>query len=361
MPSFIDEATIKIQGGNGGDGIVSFRHEKYIPKGGPDGGDGGRGGSVYLQADTNINTLSHFRQKKKYLASAGERGGKSNKHGKSGPDLTIKIPVGTIVKAEQEDGQEQIYDLSQPGQIVMVAKGGNGGKGNARFATSTQRRPTKSTPGQAGQLITANLELKLLADIGLVGLPNAGKSTLLANLTSANPKIGSYPFTTLEPNLGVAHYHDKEIIFADIPGLIEGASQGKGLGDQFLRHVERTKAIFHLISLDPDEGDPWARYQVIQNELKAFNPALAEKHTVTLLTKADMVDEESIQQTASMFSSKGIEVISVNILSEIDRQKILKEALAIADDHRQKKSEGSENEEVTTYRLADLPQKFRKG
>jgi GTP-binding protein len=359
MPSFIDEAIIDIAAGNGGDGVVSFRHEKYIPKGGPDGGDGGKGGSIYFQADANYNTLYHLRYKKKFAAPVGERGSKSNQHGKSGQDITIKVPVGTII-AGHISGAEQRIDLHTDGQTVLIAKGGNGGKGNARFANSTQQRPTKSTPGKPGEALVASLELKLLADIGLVGLPNAGKSTLLADLTTANPKIGSYPFTTLEPNLGVAHYYDREVVIADIPGLIDGASTGKGLGDQFLRHIERTKLLFHVLSLDPNEGDMWQRYVVIEKELSSFNIELSQKSTMVLLTKVDLVDTQTVEQAIKLFSRKGIRVIERDILSEENALEILKQALAIIDTEKQNAPKEEIAEIVPTYTLQTLPQRFAK-
>lgn len=358
MPSFIDEATIEIKAGDGGPGVVSFRHEKYIPKGGPDGGDGGDGGSVYIQADANISTLAHFRYQKKLAATPGERGSGSNKHGKNGHDITILVPVGTLIKARYDDGTVKDLDLQQVGETICIAKGGRGGKGNARFATSTQRRPTKSTPGQPGQHLEAEVELKLLADIGLVGLPNAGKSTLLAQLTNANPKIGSYPFTTLEPNLGVASYKGQEMVFADIPGLIEGASQGKGLGDQFLKHVERSKALFHLISLDPSEGDLWQRYQTIKQELENYNTSISQKDTTVLLTKSDLVDQDVVDQAVAEFSKKGIKVIVVNNMSEIDKQTLLKNALAVISKNQQKAPIEPTKPLVPTYTIDDLPGSF---
>jgi GTP-binding protein len=357
MPSFIDEATIEVKAGDGGEGIVSFRHEKYVPKGGPDGGDGGRGGSVYLQADTNLNTLAQFRQKKKFVAQPGQKGSKSNKHGKSGEDLTIKVPVGTIANV-QEAGETEVIDLKEEGQVVRVAVGGQGGKGNARFATSTQRRPTKSTPGQPGQAVVLNLELKLLADIGFVGLPNAGKSTLLARLTDANPKIGNYPFTTTEPNLGVTVYQGQEIVFADIPGLIEGASLGKGLGDQFLKHIVRTKALFQLVSLDPLDEDPWHSYQTVQKELDEFNPELSRKVTTVLLTKADTLDAGKISEIKKKFSSIEIEVIIVNILSEVDIRLILNRSLAVLSNQPKSSKKEADQKEVNVYTLDDLPRRF---
>jgi GTP-binding protein len=360
MPSFIDEATIELRGGDGGDGTVSFRHEKYIPHGGPDGGDGGDGGSLYLEADSNINTLYHFRFQKKFPAPSGERGGKSNKHGKSGQDMTIKVPIGTLVVATRSDGTVKKYDLQHKGHSILVAKGGKGGKGNARFATSTQQRPTKSTPGQPGEVLMAQMELKLLADIGLVGLPNAGKSTLLAELTTARPKIGSYPFTTLEPNLGVARYYDREVVLADIPGLIEGASAGKGLGDQFLKHIERTKVLFHVLSLDPQDGDIVDRFEIIQNELKAFNPELADKHTIMLLTKADLVDTDFVNQAKDKFSNMGMEVIVSNILSEENAQTILSQALAIIDKSKQLTEVEPSGPALVTYTIDNLPQINKK-
>ncbi len=360
MPSFIDEASVTIAGGKGGDGTVSFRHEKYVPKGGPDGGDGGRGGSVIFQADSNLNTLYHFRYTKKFSAPDGQKGGKNNKQGKSGEDIIVKVPIGTLISVRDEQGIAKTYDLSTKGQSITIAKGGAGGKGNARFPTSTQQRPTKSTPGQPGEAFECELELKLLADIGLVGLPNAGKSSLLDALTTASPKIGNYPFTTLQPNLGVATYHDQEIVIADIPGLIEGASQGKGLGDQFLRHIERTKVLWHLISLDPDEEDAMDRYASINNELAAFSRDLPQKPTIIILTKSDLVDQKTINNVVKKFSKVCNRVIPCTILSEENHEKLFIESLAIIKEEQQKESIVEDEPKPRVYTLEDLPQRFTK-
>jgi GTP-binding protein len=307
-----------------------------------------------------VNTLSHFRHKKKIAAHPGERGVKSNKQGKSGEDITISVPVGTIVTAIVEgSGERRVIDLKQSGQTVIVASGGRGGRGNARYATPVQQRPTKSTPGTPGETVTAFLELKLLDDIGLVGLPNAGKSTLLTLLTSATPRIGSYPFTTLEPNLGVAHVSGQEIVLADLPGLIEGASTGKGLGDQFLKHIQRTAALYHLVSLDPADGEPWSSYTTIREELARFDPALANKPYVVLLTKVDIVDPSRVREIAEMFSNEKIEALTVNILSEEDRYKILTRALALKTDYAQVDEYEESEPEIPTYTLENLPHKFK--
>lgn len=356
MSSFVDEATITIKAGDGGDGVVSFRHEKYVPKGGPDGGDGGDGGDVYLRSDSNLNTLSQFRFKKKYGAEPGTRGQNANKRGKDGQDITILVPVGTIVRWVDGEFTGKVVDLAVNGQSLLAAAGGKGGKGNARFATSTQQRPTKSTPGLPGAEATLQLELKLLADIGIVGLPNAGKSTLLSQITTADPKIGNYPFTTLHPNLGIGQIHGQDIVFADIPGLISGASEGKGLGDQFLRHIERTKSLFHLVSLDPNDGDPWQNYTTVLHELGQFKPSLVDKDTIVLLTKVDIVTEKEVEQAVNEFSKHGIKVIPVNIFSDNDRKKILTLAKERVDLFQPDLAPPTES--VRTYTLKDLPRRF---
>lgn len=285
---FVDTAKVFVQAGRGGDGAVSFRHEIYVDKGGPDGGDGGRGGDVIFVATENLNTLIDFRYKPELKADPGQSGAKRDRHGKSGAPLRVKVPMGTLVK---RDG-EIIADLTEDGQEVIVAKGGDGGYGNAHFKSSVRQAPRVAEKGEPGDTFEAELELKLLADVGLVGFPNAGKSTFLSVVSNARPEIADYAFTTLTPNLGVADVDDGSLLIADIPGLIEGASEGKGLGDAFLRHVERTAVILHLI--DAYSDDIAQAYKTIRHELSAYSDELADRPEVIALTKIEGLDDELI-------------------------------------------------------------------
>jgi GTP-binding protein len=287
---FIDQATIYVRSGKGGDGAVHFRREKYVPRGGPDGGDGGKGGDVVLEVYKTLNTLSSFRQKSRFPAQDGANGAKQNMTGRSAKELVVLVPPGTIVY--DDDTGEVLGDLVEPGQRLTVAVGGRGGRGNARFATSVNRVPKIAERGEPGQERNLRLELKLIADIGIVGVPNAGKSTLLSVVTSAKPKIASYPFTTLEPNLGVAVL-DEEItlVLADIPGLIEGAHKGVGLGHDFLRHIQRTRVLIHL--LDGMAEDPISDFAQINTELALFDPLLASKPQIVVLNKLDLPDVQA--------------------------------------------------------------------
>ena len=292
---FIDEATISVAAGSGGDGVVAWRREKYVPMGGPAGGDGGRGGNVFLEATPNLSTLVDFRFKKLIAAESGNAGSSSNKSGKSGPDLVIPVPVGTLayrstIDAEGNTGPERLFaDLSAPGERVLVAKGGRYGQGNQHFATSARQAPHFAEKGQPGERCVVRLELKLLADAGLVGLPNAGKSTLLSVVSAARPKVADYPFTTLEPQLGVVRMGvDESFVMVDVPGLIEGASEGAGLGDRFLRHVERTRVLIHLIDGERTREELLIDKATIENELRAWNPALIEKPLIPVITKIDL-------------------------------------------------------------------------
>lgn len=280
----IDQAEIYVRSGKGGDGMVHFHREKYVPRGGPDGGDGGKGGDVVLEVKPTLNTLSAFRQKERYLAPDGKNGGPNNMSGKMGPDLVIHVPPGTVV-FDAESG-DLLGDLTEPGQRLIVCKGGRGGRGNQHFATARHQVPRTAEKGEPAEEKRLRLELKLIADIGLVGVPNAGKSTLLSVLTNARPKIAPYPFTTLEPNLGVAQIDDATtIVLADIPGLIEGASQGAGLGFEFLRHVQRTRVLIHL--LDGLSEDPVADFSQINTEMSLFDPNLAKKPQIVAVNKMD--------------------------------------------------------------------------
>jgi GTP-binding protein len=292
---FLDEAVITVNAGNGGDGIVSWRREKYVPKGGPAGGDGGRGGDVILHADPELGTLVDFRFKRKFEAESGKIGMKSNKSGHSGEDLVIRVPVGTLVTRTEINGEgvrgraRLLADMSTPDERVRIAKGGRGGLGNQHFATAARQAPTFAYKGEAGEQCELKLELKLLADAGVIGLPNAGKSTLLSVVSAARPKIADYPFTTLTPQLGVVSVADFEsFVMVDVPGLIEGASEGAGLGDQFLKHIERTRVLVHLIDGSKPPEEALADKAMIENELRAWNPTLLERPTINVITKIDL-------------------------------------------------------------------------
>jgi GTP-binding protein len=287
---FIDEATITVEGGRGGDGIVAWRREKYVPKGGPAGGDGGRGGDVYLEATPELGTLIDFRFKRHFGAEAGRPGSTSNKSGKSGDDLIVAVPLGTIAYLVDETGAESLLtDMSEPLARVRVAKGGRGGLGNQHFATSSRQAPRFAERGEPAEARTLRLELKLLADCGLVGLPNAGKSTLLAAVSAARPKVADYPFTTLEPQLGVVRLAPEEsFVMVDLPGLIEGAHEGTGLGDRFLRHAERTRVLVHLMDGARPKDDILRDKAVIEHELASWNPQLAQRPTIPVLSKMDL-------------------------------------------------------------------------
>ncbi len=308
---FIDEATIIVQSGDGGRGCVSFRRERHIPRGGPDGGDGGHGGNVILKTTSHKRTLYHLQNRKLYRAKNGTPGSGRQRTGGNGADIILELPPGTIV-SDAESG-ELLYDLVEPEQKVIIARGGRGGQGNTRFKSATHRAPRFAQPGEPGQTLTIKLELKLLADVGLMGLPNAGKSTLISMLSAAQPKIANYPFTTLTPNLGVVKGPMEEpFVVADIPGLIEGAHEGAGLGIRFLRHVERTRVLVHLIdaaALDPE--DPLAAYQTVNRELSKYSEALAKKPQLVVLNKLDI---EGAQELADAFCAAlpGYDVLRIS-------------------------------------------------
>jgi GTP-binding protein len=288
---FIDRVKIKIKAGDGGNGVTAFRREKFVPRGGPSGGDGGVGGDVWLESDEGLNTLLHLRYNPEHKAERGHHGEGSNRSGKDGESHVVKIPVGTqVINAETN---ELLFDFTEPGQRFLAAKGGKGGWGNAHFATPTRRAPKFHYMGRPGEEKELQLELKLIADVGLVGFPNAGKSTLISVISAAKPKIADYPFTTLEPNLGVVDMGEfRTFVVADIPGLIEGASEGAGLGDRFLRHVERTKLILHLVDVSSvSNRDPLEDYEIINRELANYNPDLAERPQIIVATKIDALDE----------------------------------------------------------------------
>lgn len=284
---FIDESRIYIKAGDGGNGCCSFRREKYVPRGGPDGGDGGKGGDVVIEASSHIRTLLDQRYHPHYKAQRGQHGKGKNCTGRSGRDLVITVPVGTIIRDAQTG--DIVADLVKEGQSAVIARGGSGGRGNARFATPTLQAPRYCEPGEPGEVKEFVLELKLLADVGLVGFPNAGKSTLISRVSSARPKIADYPFTTLTPNLGMVRWKDRDFVMADIPGIIEGAHTGVGLGLRFLRHIERTRIILYLIDLSPDtERDPRDEFTVLRRELQAYSPELVERKQLVVLNKCDL-------------------------------------------------------------------------
>jgi GTP-binding protein len=308
---FIDQAKIFVVAGNGGSGVVSFRREKFVPKGGPDGGDGGKGGNLIIQTDPNLHTLLDFRYRRNFKAQSGKHGQGANKTGRSGQDLIIRVPKGTLLK--DNETEEVLTDLVDDNQQVIVARGGRGGRGNARFATSTNQTPRNAEPGEEGESRQILLELKLIADVGLVGLPNAGKSTLLSRLTAARPKIADYPFTTLAPNLGIVRYKEHlSFVMADIPGLIEGAHDGKGLGLDFLRHIERTKVLAFLIEYT--SPDIFQDYQVLRNELDRYNPELLKRPSVIVLTKVDLAVDEEIN-VIERNNQLGIPLLKISALT----------------------------------------------
>jgi len=297
---FLDQAKIYIKAGNGGSGSSSFRREKYIEFGGPDGGDGGKGGSILIESDRNLNTLIDFRYTQHFKAENGKPGSKKNKTGANGIDLILKVPVGTQIY--EEDNNTLIYDFTKNKEKYLVALGGRGGMGNVRFKSSTNRAPRKKTDGKVGEEFWIWLQLKVIADVGIIGLPNAGKSSLLASITRAKPKIANYPFTTINPNLGVSYYNDKEIILADIPGLVEGAHTGVGLGDKFLRHIERCKVLLHLIDLS--EEDLIGNYKKIKNELSAYDKKLTKKKEIIFFNKTDLLEKNDMVEKLNKFKNK---------------------------------------------------------
>jgi len=311
----IDRARIYVKGGDGGNGILAFRREKFVPRGGPSGGDGGRGGSVILESTEGLNTLLHLRYRPENKAERGRHGEGSNRHGQNGADIVIPVPVGTIVTDELTE--EVLHDFTIPGERFVVARGGRGGRGNAQFATPTNRAPRHHEPGQPGEERNLRLELKLIADVGLVGLPNAGKSTLISRISAARPKIADYPFTTLEPHLGVVDLGDfKTCVVADIPGLIEGAHEGAGLGDRFLRHIERTKFLVHVVDLSSLAQDPIKAYQTIRNELTAYSSTIADKPEILVANKIDSLDEpERLQEFESFCQSQGLEFHAISAVT----------------------------------------------
>ena len=324
---FLDQVKIYVKAGNGGDGSPSFRREKFIEYGGPDGGDGGKGGSIILKAERNLNTLIDYRYQQHHKAKRGDNGSGQNRTGKSGDDLILSVPLGNQVF--EEDNKTLIYDFVKFGEEFVAAAGGKGGLGNTRFKSSTNRAPKKITKGVPGEEFTIWLQLKTIADIGIIGLPNAGKSSLLAAITNANPKIANYQFTTLNPNLGVASYDDKEITIADIPGLVEGAHKGTGLGIQFLKHIERCKSLLHLIDITND--DLKKSYKQVKNELKNYNSNLEKKKELIILNKTDLIDKKDLDKIIKDFSKNTkSEVISMTTLQKVSVSKIKAKLISYA-------------------------------
>lgn len=325
---FVDTVQLSLSAGKGGDGVIAWRREKYIPKGGPAGGDGGNGGSIYIQADPQIHSLEEYRNKRILKAKNGMPGGANNCKGKNGPDLTLKVPLGTLIKNPKTGAV--LYDLTEKGQTLKICRGGIGGKGNSRFKTSTHQAPFVCTPGTYGEELEIELELKLIADVGFVGMPNAGKSTLISKLAHIEVKIAPYPFTTLRPNLGIVEFDDfKRILIADIPGIIEDAHENRGLGFSFLRHIERTSTLVYLIELSPyeEQRDPFEEFLMLQNELKAYKPEMLDKPFFVVLNK---IDQEGADLLAADFRNKypydPSTLFEISALEEINLP-ALKEAL----------------------------------
>ena len=321
---FIDRVKIKVKAGDGGNGVTAFRREKFVPRGGPSGGDGGVGGNVWMEADEGLNTLLHLRYNPEHKADRGRHGEGSNRFGKDGEDATVRVPVGTqVFNAETE---ELVYDFTEAGQRFLIAKGGKGGWGNAHFATPTRRAPKFHYTGRPGDEKELQLELKLIADVGLVGFPNAGKSTLISVISAAKPKIADYPFTTLEPNLGVVDLGDfRTFVVADIPGLIEGASEGAGLGDRFLRHVERTKLMLHLVDVSSLEGrDPVEDYRIINRELANYNADLAKRPQIVLATKIDSLDDpERLESLRAIAKRDGKDFLAISSVANMGLKELV--------------------------------------
>lgn len=312
---FLDRARIVVKGGDGGNGVTAFRREKFVPRGGPSGGDGGNGGSVFMEATAQLNTLLQFRFNPEYRAGRGAHGEGSNKHGRDGEDRIVLVPAGTLVT--DAETAELVYDFSQPGERIVIAAGGRGGKGNARFATSTNRAPRHHEDGALGAVRTLQLELKLIADVGLVGFPNVGKSTLISRISAARPKIADYPFTTLQPNLGVVAYGEEgTFVVADIPGLIEGAHEGTGLGLEFLRHVERTKLLLHVIDVSSTGRDPVEDFQVITRELELYSAELMAKPQMVAASKMDALDEpDRVQKLIGFCKERELELFEISAVT----------------------------------------------
>ncbi len=354
--TFIDRVVIEIRSGKGGDGMISFHREKYVSHGGPSGGNGGRGASVYLVASKKINTLYNFRHSKTFIAEDGEKGGTENCYGRKGEDLYIEVPVGTVVYLE--DGHEFLFDLSEDGQSVMICKGGRGGRGNAAFKSSINKTPKVAENGAPGETKRLILELKLLADVGFIGLPSVGKSTLLAAISAARPEIADYPFTTLVPNLGVVVQGDESFVAADLPGLIKGAHLGKGLGLQFLRHIERCRVIVHIVDMSDNGRDPYEDYKEINNELKEYGFGLFKRPMIIVASK---MDEEGAKEKLAYFKKKvRKEVIEISSLTDMGLDTLIRKCLDTLKVTPQFPlyDEDNEQEQIKVYTLSEEEKEF---
>jgi len=349
---FSDSVVIKVKSGKGGDGMVHMHREKYRPKGGPDGGDGGKGGDVVLRVEPTLNTLSRFQTNEIFAAENGRNGGPNKQSGKSADDFIIPVPPGTLVYNEETG--ELLGDLVQPGQTLVVAKGGRGGRGNQHFASSRNQMPLTAERGEPGEELTLRLELKLIADVGLVGLPNAGKSSFLAATTRAQPKIAEYPFTTLEPNLGVVHLDtEHDLVLADIPGLIEGAHEGSGLGYEFLRHIQRTRVLIHI--LDGLSEDPYEDYLTVNQELELYDERLGKLPQVIVLNKMDLPEvAERFEPLREKFDQEGVELIPISAVAHTNLEKVLWKAY----DYLQQAPVEEPEEEIPVYRAEENPRAF---
>ncbi len=327
---FVDEAIVVVKAGDGGNGMVSFRREPYVDHGGPDGGDGGDGGDVIFVTDVNINSLSNFRHNQLLVAKNGDNGARAKRHGRNGDNIEIRVPVGTVI----HDQRGQLADLNMPDQQFRATRGGSGGFGNAHFTSSVRQAPNFAEKGETGEKLDLKLELKMIADVGLVGLPNAGKSTLLASVSNARPEIADYPFTTLSPNLGVADVGEYSLLIADIPGLIEGASKGKGLGDDFLRHIERTAVIIHLV--DVYSNDIAKDYELIMKELKSYKVDLSKRRIIVAISKTDNVDEDIVKDQMLKLKKvvKGSSIVAISSVKGLGTKELLKQAYGLVEEYR---------------------------
>lgn len=354
MHTFLDEARIHVAAGHGGNGSMHFHREKFVPRGGPDGGDGGNGGSVTLRADRSLNTLFAFQRKRRFAAEPGRAGGQNRMHGRSGKDLEIAVPVGTVVR-DGETG-EQLGDLARDGQTLVVARGGKGGLGNVHFKTSTNQAPGFAEKGEPGEERWLDLELKLIADVGIIGLPNAGKSTLLSVISAARPKIADYPFTTLSPNLGVVEVGDSTFVAADIPGLIEGAHAGVGLGHEFLRHIERTLVLLHLI--DGSELDPVGAYRQVNDELRQYDATLGQRPQIVVISKMDLPEtQERWPGLQERFRELGHEVLGISAVTRDGVDRLIQRTAAVLAEQR-RDQEQARDDEVEVITVKPHPDRF---